>query len=80
MVECDDQSEIDFFWDKLTEGGTESMCGWLKDRYGVSWQIVPARLKELMRDSEKAPRVVKAFMQMKKFDIAALENAAAVAV
>ncbi len=80
VVECDNQSEIDFFWDSLTKGGEESRCGWLKDRYGVSWQIVPARLQELMRDSEKAPSVVKAFMQMKKFDIAALENAAAVTV
>jgi predicted 3-demethylubiquinone-9 3-methyltransferase (glyoxalase superfamily) len=80
VVECEDQAEIDFFWDKLTEGGAESMCGWLKDRYGVSWQIIPSVLKELMRDHEKAPRVVKAFMQMKKFSIADLENAAALVV
>lgn len=80
VVECENQQEIDFFWDQLTEGGTESMCGWLKDRYGVSWQIIPARLKEWMSDSEKAPRVAKAFTQMKKLDIAKLENAAEVAV
>ncbi len=75
VVECTGQEELDFFWHRLTEGGTESMCGWLKDRYGVSWQIVPAVLGELMSDKEKAPRVMKAFMQMKKFDIEELENA-----
>ena len=80
VVECEDQQEIDHFWKELTEGGAESMCGWLKDRYGVSWQIVPEVLKDLMRNPEKAQRVVQAFLKMKKFDIAALENAAAVAV
>ncbi|HEV7332146.1 MAG TPA: VOC family protein [Flavisolibacter sp.] len=80
VVECGNQQEIDFFWNALTEGGAESMCGWLKDRYGLSWQIVPEVLKDLMNDPEKAPKVVEAFLKMKKFDIAALENAAAVAV
>ncbi len=75
VVPCDNQKEIDFFWEKLTEGGEESMCGWLKDRFGVSWQIVPAKLGKLMADPEKGPRVVNAFMKMKKFDIATLENA-----
>ena len=75
VVECDDQNEIDYFWNKLTEDGQESMCGWLKDKYGLSWQIVPAVLEQLMNNPEKAPRVIDAFMKMKKFDIAALENA-----
>ena len=75
VVECNNQKEIDYFWNKLTEDGEESMCGWLKDKYGVSWQIVPAVLGELMSDPEKAPRVINAFMKMKKFDIAELENA-----
>lgn len=69
VVECENQEEIDYFWDKLTEGGEESMCGWLKDKYGVSWQIVPDILEGLMNDSENAPRVVQAFMKMKKFNI-----------
>jgi predicted 3-demethylubiquinone-9 3-methyltransferase (glyoxalase superfamily) len=63
------------YWTKLTEGGSESQCGWLKDRFGVSWQIVPSILSELMSDPEKAPRVVQAFMKMKKFDIETLLNA-----
>lgn len=75
VVNCDTQEEIDDYWAKLTEGGTESMCGWLKDKFGVSWQIVPTVLGKLMSDPEKAPRVVQAFMQMKKFDIEALMNA-----
>lgn len=75
VVECDTQEEIDHYWNKLTEGGSESMCGWLKDKYGVSWQIVPAILGKLMSDPEKAPRVVQAFLQMKKFDIEALLKA-----
>ena len=75
VVECDTQEEIDFYWNRLTEGGAESQCGWLKDKYGVSWQIVPAILKELMQDSERAPRVMNAFMQMKKFEIDELVGA-----
>lgn len=75
VVECNTQEEIDFFWNRLTEGGAESRCGWLKDRYGVSWQIVPAVLKELMQDQDRAPRVVDAFMKMKKFQIDELVNA-----
>jgi predicted 3-demethylubiquinone-9 3-methyltransferase (glyoxalase superfamily) len=69
VVDCDTQEEIDHYWNKLTEGGQESQCGWLKDKYGVSWQIVPTILGKLMADPERAPRVVAAFMQMKKFDI-----------
>ena len=75
VVYCDNQEEIDYYWDKLTDGGEESQCGWLKDKYGVSWQIVPALLPELLGDPEKAGRVTKAFMQMKKFDLEKLLNA-----
>lgn len=75
VVNCETQDEIDYFWDKLTEGGEESQCGWLKDKYGVSWQIVPSVLEELMSDPEKAPRVVEAFLKMKKFDIETLLQA-----
>lgn len=75
VVECDTQEEIDDYWTKLTEGGNESQCGWLKDRFGVSWQIVPSILSKLMSDPEKAPRVVQAFLKMKKFDIETLLNA-----
>ena len=74
-VDCETQEEIDYFWDSLTDGGEESQCGWLKDKYGVSWQIVPKILEELMNDPERSPRVVKAFMQMKKFDIEKLLQA-----
>jgi predicted 3-demethylubiquinone-9 3-methyltransferase (glyoxalase superfamily) len=74
VVNCETQDDIDFYWNKLTEGGEESMCGWLKDKFGVSWQIVPVILSKLMSDPEKSPRVIKAFMQMKKFDIEALEK------
>lgn len=75
VVDCDTQEEIDYYWDKLTEGGEESMCGWLKDKYGLSWQIVPAILGELMSDPEKGQRVIQAFLQMKKFDIEKLKQA-----
>lgn len=75
VVECQNQDEIDYYWKKLTEGGQESMCGWLKDQFGVSWQIVPAILGELMADPDRSERVMKAFMQMKKFDIEKLKQA-----
>jgi predicted 3-demethylubiquinone-9 3-methyltransferase (glyoxalase superfamily) len=76
VVDCDTQEQIDHYWDKLTaDGGEESMCGWLKDKFGVSWQIVPAILGKLMSDPEKGPRVVQAFLKMKKFDIETLMNA-----
>lgn len=76
VVECDTQDEIDFFWNKFTaDGGQESMCGWLKDKFGVSWQIVPSILGKLMTDPERGPRVIQAFMQMKKFDIEKLLQA-----
>lgn len=75
VVECDTQEEIDHYWNSLTKEGSESMCGWLKDKYGVSWQIVPSILGKLMSDQEKAPRVIQAFMKMKKFEIDKLLNA-----
>lgn len=76
VVNCETQDEIDFFWNKLTaDGGEESMCGWLKDKFEVSWQIVPAVLGKLMSDPEKSGRIMKAFLQMKKFDIKKLEEA-----
>ncbi|MEB2774958.1 VOC family protein [Algoriphagus sp. D3-2-R+10] len=75
VVECRDQAQIDYFWEKLLEGGREDQCGWLKDKFGVSWQIVPEILPELMSDSERSERVVQAFMKMKKFDIEELKNA-----
>jgi predicted 3-demethylubiquinone-9 3-methyltransferase (glyoxalase superfamily) len=75
-VNCDTQEEIDHYWDGLTaNGGMESMCGWLKDKYGVSWQIVPSMLGSLMSDPQKGQRVMQALMKMKKLDIAALTNA-----
>lgn len=75
VVNCKDQQEIDHYWNSLTaNGGQESMCGWCKDKYGVSWQIVPEVLGSLMNDKEKGPRVMQAFLKMKKFDIATLEN------
>ena len=75
VVNCDTQDEIDYYWDKLTAGGEESRCGWLKDKFGVSWQIVPTIIAALMSDPAKAERVVKAFMNMKKLDIEILKNA-----
>ncbi len=75
QVFCDTQEEIDFYWFRLSQGGEEGPCGWLKDRYGVSWQIVPSILAELMSDPARAGRVTKAFMQMKKMDIEILKQA-----
>lgn len=75
VVPCDDQEEIDYYWNKLTEGGNESQCGWLKDRYGVSWQIVPAMMGKLMSDPAKSKRVMDVIMKSVKFNIAELENA-----
>jgi predicted 3-demethylubiquinone-9 3-methyltransferase (glyoxalase superfamily) len=77
VVHCETQPEVDEFWGKLSEGGQEVQCGWLKDKYGLSWQIVPVALIEMMKDQNAArkERVVRAFMQMKKFEIAVLEAA-----
>ena len=80
-VSCKDQQEVDGYWRRLSEGGEEGVCGWLKDRYGVSWQVIPTVLPELLGDSDrgKAQRVMAAMLQMKKIEIAALEEAAAAA-
>ncbi len=77
-VSCETQEEVDRFWEKLSEGGQESQCGWLKDKYGLSWQIVPRVLPELLKhkDPEKSKRVMKAMLQMTKIDINALKQAA----
>lgn len=76
VIECDTQQEIDNYWNKLTvDGGQESQCGWCKDKFGVSWQVVPGILGKLMSNPENGQKVIAAFMQMKKFDIAALQNA-----
>lgn len=77
LVNCADQAEVDRLWEALSAGGTVEQCGWLKDRYGVSWQIVPAALGEMMRDSDRgrARRVMEAMLGMKKLDIAGLRRA-----
>ena len=75
FISCENQDEIDYYWAKLTEGGEEGMCGWLKDKFGLSWQIVPSILGILMSDPEKSTRVVQAFLQMKKINIQILLNA-----
>ena len=77
FVNCKDQQEVDELWQKLTEGGEEGPCGWLKDKYGLSWQIVPVALMEMMSDPdpEKAKRVTEAMFQMKKIDVPTLERA-----
>ncbi|MES2431007.1 MAG: VOC family protein [Bacteroidota bacterium] len=74
VVDCDTQEEIDNYWKKLTEGGEESMCGWLKDKYGLSWQIVPKNIGKLLSDPEKGGRTMDALMKMKKLDIEKLVN------
>ncbi len=77
-VDCNSQQEVDYFWQKLSEGGEEGPCGWLKDRFGLSWQIVPSALTKLLSDPdpEKAGRVMQAMLKMSKIDVAALERAA----
>ncbi len=77
VVNCDSQQEIDDMWDKLTDGGMEVQCGWLTDKFGVSWQVVPAGLGSLLNgpDPEKSGRVMQAMLKMKKLDIAALQHA-----
>lgn len=76
VVTCETQNDIDNYWNKLLQGGgKESMCGWLKDKYGLSWQIIPSILPQLMSDPSRAQRVVQSFMKMKKFDIETLLKA-----
>jgi predicted 3-demethylubiquinone-9 3-methyltransferase (glyoxalase superfamily) len=78
VIDCKTQDEVDHYWSKLTAGGQESQCGWLKDKFGLSWQVVPRQLAELLSspDRGKANRVMQAMLKMKKIDIAALERAA----
>ena len=77
VVNCETQDEVDAFWEKLSEGGAKGQCGWLKDKYGLSWQIVPAVLGELMSDPdpEKSKRVMTAMLKMTKMDIKGLQQA-----
>ena len=79
MIDCKDQAEVDYYWEKLTaDGGQEGPCGWLKDRFGLSWQVVPKALSELLGDPDpgRSQRAVKAMLAMKKLDVAALQAAA----
>jgi predicted 3-demethylubiquinone-9 3-methyltransferase (glyoxalase superfamily) len=78
QIDCGDQAEVDRYWEALSDGGEQSQCGWLKDRFGLSWQVVPRRLFELLGDpdQEKAQRVMAAMLQMRKLELAPLEEAA----
>ena len=78
QISCEGQEEVDHYWERLTEGGEESRCGWLKDRYGVSWQVVPSALGEVLGDPDpaRAQRAVQAMLQMTKLDLPALRRAA----
>jgi len=78
QILCRDQDEVDFYWNTLSEGGETGPCGWLKDRYGLSWQVVPARLNELLADPdpERAQRAMAAMLEMRKIDVAEIERAA----
>ena len=79
MIPCKDQKELDYYWDKLSQGGDPNaqMCGWLKDKYGLSWQVIPAKVDEMLGDpnSQKSQRAMEAMLHMKKIDIATLERA-----
>jgi predicted 3-demethylubiquinone-9 3-methyltransferase (glyoxalase superfamily) len=77
FVDCETQEEVDFLWDKLSEGGAKSQCGWLKDKFGLSWQIIPSALGDLLGDPDpiKSDRVMQAMLQMTKIEISALEKA-----
>ena len=77
VIHCETQEEIDHYWGKLTEGGEEGPCGWLKDKFGLSWQVVPVQLAEMLKDpdTKKTQRLTHAFMQMKKFDLKKLQEA-----
>jgi predicted 3-demethylubiquinone-9 3-methyltransferase (glyoxalase superfamily) len=77
MINCDSQPEIDYYWSKLSEGGSESQCGWLKDKFGLSWQVCPRALLPMLQDPDqtKADRVMEAMMKMRKLDLARLEAA-----
>ena len=78
QITCEDQDEVDYYWEKLTDGGRESQCGWLKDRFGLSWQVVPTGMEEVFSDPdpERANRAMKAMLGMRKLDVEALRRAA----
>jgi len=79
MIDCEDQAEVDHYWERLTaDGGEESMCGWLRDRYGLSWQVIPRALGQYLGDPdrERAARAMEAMLKMRKIDVAELERAA----
>jgi predicted 3-demethylubiquinone-9 3-methyltransferase (glyoxalase superfamily) len=78
QISCEDQDEVDYFWQRLTDGGEEGQCGWLKDRFGLSWQVVPTGMEELFADPDpkRAERAMRAMLEMGKLDIAALRSAA----
>jgi predicted 3-demethylubiquinone-9 3-methyltransferase (glyoxalase superfamily) len=77
VINCETQKEIDYYWEKLKEGGDEKaqVCGWLKDRFGLSWQIVPANIEKMLQDQDKTERVMAAVLEMKKIDLAELQKA-----
>jgi predicted 3-demethylubiquinone-9 3-methyltransferase (glyoxalase superfamily) len=77
-IQCEDQAEIDYYWERLTDGGTEGPCGWCKDRFGLSWQVVPTGMEEMLADPDagRAERAMKAMLGMGKIDIAAMQSAA----
>ncbi len=77
QIHCKDQQEVDYYWSELTEGGKEVQCGWLKDKFGLSWQVVPTALIDMLMDKDpaKVARVTNAYLQMKKFDVGALRRA-----
>jgi predicted 3-demethylubiquinone-9 3-methyltransferase (glyoxalase superfamily) len=79
QVHCETQEEIDYFWSRLAEGGEEGPCGWLKDKFGLSWQVIPTALPQMLMDenSDKAQRVMRSMLQMRKIDLAALKRAQA---
>jgi len=78
LINCEDQDEVDYYWEKLTEGGSEGPCGWVKDKFGLSWQVVPEGMEELFADADpkRAERAMQAMLQMQKLDIAELRRAA----
>jgi predicted 3-demethylubiquinone-9 3-methyltransferase (glyoxalase superfamily) len=78
LINCEDQAEVDYYWERLTDGGKEGPCGWLKDRYGLSWQVIPSGMEELFADpdQERADRAMRAMLQMKKIDLEELNRAA----
>src|SRR3546814_15188954 len=75
MISCDDQAEVDYYWEKLTEGGQEQPCGWLKDKFGVSWQVTPKGMEKMLDGTEKGNKTMAAMLKMRKQDLAEMERA-----